>query len=906
MLNEYWPCRHERAGYLFFTAIFSCCLCLIVDLRAADTDATKLETEKIEPKKPEPGIIRFNEYESIAGKLAGFQTGETLLWACSDFIEPLKIKLADIKQLTNRAENFIASRPTSDTVRVELVDGDVVYGKLVQSQNNELSIESTSLGRIEIPPAKWLQYLTLKSSRLAESTPSERNLDELIGSGQVPSGWERIQDGYSTTLRAVTIRKNFDLGPRFRVDLRIAWIGKPSFDIAMGIDPNEPSASTAVHLEVWDGLLVLAKQEDGKADTAIVTPLDAVDSMIELVILHDSTSGVTVAQDLNGKELARITLPSTRSRRCSGIQVMNHGEGLRVESLRSSRWPEDNKSEIVRNESITKSISDQVSNQANSPDPSVKLEMNDGCRLTGIFKASNTSDSSISFIANSTPQPIPILIENIHRISQNQRLRRSETSENRPYRMSTNLVTLDVELKPFRRSNDLQILAVDSVFFENPAIVSVGASGNIRDVLHYKKLAEVKSKLLSKSIQARSAGAAGNQSIDFRIPSAIVLRTGETLHAELMSIDESGIHFSSKLTDSSLLKLDEVRSMFLHPRMHPLPIDRDKMQRLMTVPRNQADNAPESLLITTAGDYLRGTVSRLDDTTLDFLVKDKTLRIPRRSISGIVWPHEASTDQASKDMDKPEPSQRPLDETSNQVSVEFIADNSVDPGLLTMTIDVVESSSVENNVVRGRNLLLGDVELPIKKITDISFGDISKKTKDQPSNPWVFTIAKAPTTWEQDGAGDNSLGTLGDSSPLVGVQAPTFRLNDLAGDAIRLDQFRGKVVVLDFWASWCGPCMDSLPEVYRIANSFGDDRCQWLGINLQESQQQAAKIASRLGVENTILLDSDGRVASLYDASAIPLVVVIAPDGIVNRVFIGMEPVRIESLRSAIEACLKE
>jgi peroxiredoxin len=638
--------------------------------------------------------------------------------------------------------------------------------------------------------------------------------------------------------------------------------------------------------------------------------------MIELVILHDSASGVTVAQDLNGKELARITLPSTRSRRCSGIQTMNHGEGLRVESLRSSRWPEDNKSEIVRNESIAKAISDQVSNQANPSDPSVKLETNDGSRLTGIFRASNTSDSSISFIANSIPQPILIAIEKIHRISQNQTLARSETTDIGSFRMSTNLVTLDVELKPFRRSNDLEIMTVDSVHFEKPAIVSVGASGNIKDVMHYKKLAEAKSKLLSKSIQARSPGAAGNPSTDFRIPSAIVLRTGETLHAELMSIDEAGIHFSSKLTDSSLLKIDEVRSMFLHPRMHPLPIDRDKMERLMTVPRNQADNAPQSLLITTAGDYLRGTVIRLDDTTLDFLVKDKTLRIPRRSISGIVWPHEAtkdqeSTDQATEDTDEPAALQRPLNETSNQVSIEFIAENSVDPGLMTMTIDAVENNAVENsaaekNFVRGRNLLLGDVELPLKKITDISFGDIFKKTNDQPSNPWVFTIAKAPTTWEQDGTGDNSPGTLGDSSPLVGVQAPPFRLNDLAGDAIRLDQYRGKVVVLDFWASWCGPCMESLPEVYRIANSFGSDRCQWLGINLQESQDQAAKIASRLGIENTILLDSDGKVASLYDASAIPLVIVIAPDGIVQRVFIGMESSRRESLRSAIEACLKE
>jgi thiol-disulfide isomerase/thioredoxin len=406
-------------------------------------------------------------------------------------------------------------------------------------------------------------------------------------------------------------------------------------------------------------------------------------------------------------------------------------------------------------------------------------------------------------------------------------------------------------------------------------------------------LEKARLKTIGKPTSVRRASAVDNQATDFRIPFAIALHTGETLHGDIESINEEEVRFSSKITDGSLLKREELRSVFLHPRLHPLPIDANKMERLLTIPRNQSDNAPENILITTSGDYIRGTVSRLSDKTLDFSVKDKTLRIPRRSVSAIVWPREAPND-----IDEPPKTPGDVKLINNQVAVDFIAENSSEAGLLTLAIDVVE-----NNVMTGRNPLLGEVQFSVKDITSISFGTNSMKNQKQSKNPWLFNMAKSPSTWKQNGDGSEANSSVGDSSPLVGVQAPPFRLNDLVGESIRLDQYRGKVVVLDFWASWCGPCMESLPEVFRIAKSF-DDRCQWLGINLQESQEQAAKVASRLGIESSILLDSDGKVASLYDASAIPLVIVIAPDGIVQRVFMGMQTSRLESLRSAIEASL--
>ncbi len=888
MLQEYIAFRHDFIKKFFAVVTFGCLIYSTTELKASDSGSNSEVT----------GVVRFNNSECIAGKLTGFHTGETLLWACPDFLEPLYININSIQQLTNRSEMFKTFRHPPGAVRVDMVDGDVVFGNLVRTEANALTIESITLGTVEIPSARWRQYSTVEATGSVDSRPVTRILDEMADNTQLPTGWEFVRDGFSTMQRAATLRKDFNLGGRFRVDVRVAWTGKPSFDIAMGIDPNEPSASTAVHLEVWDGILVLAKQEDGKADTAAVRDLSELDSRIELVILHDSSTGITIAQDTQGVELARITLPSTRSRRCSGIQIVNHGESLRIESLRSSRWPEDDLStdkprqdknpEVVRNELLSTSSSEIKLSNSKPFAEIVGIETIDGSRLTGNFQIYNSADSSVSFLANRVVQPIQLQVEDIFRIYKNNFSGGSKGS----LRLSTDHVLLDVDSEPFRRSQDRELFKVRSVYFERPATIAAGANGDLRDRSLETKLEHARFKSIGKPTSIRRPSAVDNQASDFRIPSAIVLRTGETLHGDVESIDEEGLRFSSKFTDGSLLKQGELRSVFLHPRLHPLPLDEDKMERLLTIPRNQSDNAPENILITTSGDYMRGTVSQLRDKTLDFSVKDKTLRIPRRSVSAIVWPREATND-----IDEPPQTPGDVKLINNQVSVEFIDDKSSEVGLMTLAIEVIE-----NNVMTGRNLLLGEVTFSVKDITAVSFGTTSMKAQKQTKNPWLFNMAKAPTTWEQSGDGSEA---TGDSSPLVGVQAPPFRLNDLAGESIRLDQYRGKVVVLDFWASWCGPCMESLPEVYRIANSFGD-RCQWLGINLQESQEQAASVASRLGIKSSVLLDSDGKVALLYDASVIPLVIVIDPNGIVQQVFMGMQRSRMESLRSAIEVSLED
>ena len=122
----------------------------------------------------------------------------------------------------------------------------------------------------------------------------------------------------------------------------------------------------------------------------------------------------------------------------------------------------------------------------------------------------------------------------------------------------------------------------------------------------------------------------------------------------------------------------------------------------------------------------------------------------------------------------------------------------------------------------------------------------------------------------------------------VGRPAPEFRLADLQGKLVSLEQFKGKVVVLDFWATWCGPCRFSMPELEKIRHEYGSSLTV-LAINLQEPLEQVREYVQSRGLTSTVLLDQDGRVGRAYRSDAIPMQVLIDKEGIVRHISYGLQ-----------------
>lgn len=136
---------------------------------------------------------------------------------------------------------------------------------------------------------------------------------------------------------------------------------------------------------------------------------------------------------------------------------------------------------------------------------------------------------------------------------------------------------------------------------------------------------------------------------------------------------------------------------------------------------------------------------------------------------------------------------------------------------------------------------------------------------------------------------------------LVGRAAPDFTLRSIDGGQVRLSSLRGKVVVLDFWATWCGPCRVELPVLEKLRTEFGTD-VQFLGINDEEAEIARAFRKSQ-AYQMTILMDSKREVSHQYGVQGIPTLLVIDSHGTVRQHWVGGRGER--ELRSAIQAASK-
>ncbi len=153
--------------------------------------------------------------------------------------------------------------------------------------------------------------------------------------------------------------------------------------------------------------------------------------------------------------------------------------------------------------------------------------------------------------------------------------------------------------------------------------------------------------------------------------------------------------------------------------------------------------------------------------------------------------------------------------------------------------------------------------------------------------PAAAVVATAGPVAEGDAAANDDPGAA--AALLVGKPAPAFTLGDLDGTKVSLADLKGNVVVLDMWATWCGPCVASLPHLDSLYKELKAKSApaQFFAVDLQESADKVGPFVKRKGWSLPILLDLEGTVAKSYKADAIPETVVVGKDGIVKKVFVG-------------------
>lgn len=168
----------------------------------------------------------------------------------------------------------------------------------------------------------------------------------------------------------------------------------------------------------------------------------------------------------------------------------------------------------------------------------------------------------------------------------------------------------------------------------------------------------------------------------------------------------------------------------------------------------------------------------------------------------------------------------------------------------------------------------------------------------------VALAAAAYGLSNQNSATDNENLTPGvndgveDASNEEPILAPDFTLKDLDGNTIRLSDYKGKYVFLNFWASWCGPCKAEMPDMEKIHQKYGDELVI-VAVNIGESADVAKGFAEDYGLSFQILLDEKKEVASLYGVSGIPTSYFLDKEGNFASGFVGT--LSYEMMEEAIE-----
>jgi thiol-disulfide isomerase/thioredoxin len=121
----------------------------------------------------------------------------------------------------------------------------------------------------------------------------------------------------------------------------------------------------------------------------------------------------------------------------------------------------------------------------------------------------------------------------------------------------------------------------------------------------------------------------------------------------------------------------------------------------------------------------------------------------------------------------------------------------------------------------------------------------------------------------------------------TGGPAPTLALKDLEGRAHRLPDYRGKVMLINFWATWCGPCRDEMPSIQRLKDKLKGRPFEVLAVNLDEPESRIRKFLAEINVDFTILLDPGRSVAKAWDARILPVTYIVGADGKVRYSLVG-------------------
>lgn len=354
-------------------------------------------------------------------------------------------------------------------------------------------------------------------------------------------------------------------------------------------------------------------------------------------------------------------------------------------------------------------------------------------------------------------------------------------------------------------------------------------------------------------------------------------------------------------------QIAQVRHWLPSDRQEATLVSTEQRELLLTIPRLRKNNPPQHILRATNGDLLRGELVSLDRESLQFRAKEDVLRFPRKVAEGLIWLHfrpaqtaaETSRSDVAQAADpadsEPADGMIPDPTTGLRVQVLFAGDR-------RLTFDLIGWR--EDQLV-GQSAALGQCSIPMEQIEELRFGSFAHQALDVPYADWVARMAPEPAIMTGSDGQTGSERMFGSQSPLLGSELPDLSLTMLDGETVALKSLTGKVVVLDFWATWCSPCIRALPDLMAATSEFSSEDVVLLAVNQEEDVATIQTFLANRGWSLNVGLDN-GTLARRLQVQSLPQTIVVGPDGKIAFVKSGYTRDLRESLQRAIASLLVE
>jgi thiol-disulfide isomerase/thioredoxin len=389
-------------------------------------------------------------------------------------------------------------------------------------------------------------------------------------------------------------------------------------------------------------------------------------------------------------------------------------------------------------------------------------------------------------------------------------------------------------------------------------------------------------------------------------------------HGLVFSADPMSVRYGgadSKIVIEDLVVLREKGS---HA---PIRVNGEAQREAVTVPRFRRGTPQEHVLIAGNGDLLRGHLVAVDDKTVVFRSRLEEVVVPRDRVAAAVWLLPLDKDGEDAKGKEPEAKAEPEPD-----------DSKANPPRGGRIMNVVLNNGgrvhlsqpkMRGDFIEGRSEQLGECRIPLKAVREMKTSSLEVETATGADSAWYadwkLLAATEPDLPEAEGGAGSSggatagggaapavAGAMNEDRPGPGAAAVDFELGMLGGGDFKLEEKRGRVVVIDFWATWCGPCIRAIPEYLEALKDFDEDKVQFIGVDQAEAAAEVERFMKGRKWDFDVALDSDGEVADSYGVTGIPHTVVVDAKGKIAWVHTGYTPRGAADLKEVIEGLLEK